>query len=256
MTENANPNEATPGSEPAAPPQAESTSVLPQAGSPADDQKTQQIRPVQSGWAPPGSPYQPHQPGQQQPGPYQQGPYQQGPPQHPYPGPGQAQPTGAYPPQPGYAPTGPYPGAPAPTSQVNAGSGPVPAPPQQHGAPAEPTAEPTPAKSKKKLLAIVGGVLVLIIAVVAITGFWKPGFFWTRTLDVNSVQAGVLQILTDPSSGYGASNVNNVLCNGGQNPVVKTGHTFDCTAKVGGVDRTVTVTFLDNAGTYGVGAPQ
>lgn len=242
MTDKPNPNEPTSGSEPPVPPQAESTTILPQAGSPADDQKTQQIRAAQSGWAPP--------PGPPQPGPYQQGPYSQG----QYPGPGQAHPTGAYPPQPGYGVTGPYPGAPAPTSQVNTGSGPM--PPQQHGAPADPAAEPAPVKSKKKLLAIVGGVLALIVALVAITGFWKPGFFWTRTLDVNSVQAGVLQILTDPASGYGASNVNNVLCNGGENPVVKTGQTFDCTAKVSGVDRTITVTFLDNSGTYGVGAPQ
>lgn len=129
------------------------------------------------------------------------GPVPAGPAAAPLPWPRRSQPTGAYP-QPGYAPTGPYPvHRPPPRRSTPTWTGA--APPQQHGAPAEPTAEPTPAKSKKKLLAIVGGVLVLIIAVVAITGFWKPGFFWTRTLDVNSVQAGVLQILTDPSSGYG-----------------------------------------------------
>ena len=54
-------------------------------------------------------------------------------------------------------------------------------------------------------------------------GFWEPGFFVTTKLDVNKAQAGVQQVLTDETNGYGAKNVKDVKCNNGADPTVKKG---------------------------------
>ena len=113
---------------------------------------------------------------------------------------------------------------------------------------------------KKRSMALIGGVVgviaFLLIAVVLVLGFWQPGFFVTTQLDVNKAQAGVQQVLTDETNGYGAKNVKDVKCNHGQNPVVKKGGTFDCDVSIDGASKHVTVTFQDNNGTYEVGRPQ
>jgi hypothetical protein len=117
----------------------------------------------------------------------------------------------------------------------------------------------TPEGSKRSL-ALVGGIIgllaALVVAVVAVLGFWKPGFFVTTKLDVNAAQSGVQQILTDESNGYGAKNVKDVKCNDGQSPTVKKGETFNCEVSIDGTKRQVTVTFQDNNGTYEVGRPK
>jgi hypothetical protein len=66
----------------------------------------------------------------------------------------------------------------------------------------------------------------------------------------------VQQVLTDETNGYGAKNVKDVNCNGGSNPTVKKGGTFDCVVSIDGALKHVTVTFQDNKGTYEVGRPQ
>jgi hypothetical protein len=106
------------------------------------------------------------------------------------------------------------------------------------------------------ILAVVGGLVVLVIAVVAVMGFWKPGFFVTTKLDVNAAQTGVAQILGDEANGYGAKNVKDVTCNNGASPTVKKGDTFDCEVSIDGTKRRVTVTFQDDKGTYEVGRPK
>ncbi len=115
-------------------------------------------------------------------------------------------------------------------------------------------------EGSKRSLAVVGGVIgllaALVVAVVAVLGFWKPGFFVTTKLDVNAAQSGVQQILTDESNGYGAKNVKDVKCNNGQSPTVKKGETFNCEVSIDGTKRQVTVTFQDNNGTYEVGRPK
>ena len=115
-------------------------------------------------------------------------------------------------------------------------------------------------EGSKRSLAVVGGVIgllaALVVAVVAVLGFWKPGFFVTTKLDVNAAQSGVQQILTDESNGYGAKNVKDVKCNNGDSPTVKKGETFDCEVSIDGTKRQVTVTFQDNNGTYEVGRPK
>ena len=95
----------------------------------------------------------------------------------------------------------------------------------------------------------------IVLAVVLVLGFWKPGFFVTTKLDVNKAQQGVQQILTDETNGYGAKNVKDVKCNNGQNPTVKKGDTFDCEVSIDGTQKQVTVTFQDDKGTYEVGRP-
>jgi len=111
-------------------------------------------------------------------------------------------------------------------------------------------------KSVATIGAIVGGLAVLILAVVLVLGFWKPGFFVTTKLDVNAAQTGVAQILGDEANGYGAKNVKDVTCNDGQSPTVKKGDTFDCEVSIDGTKRRVTVTFQDDNGTYEVGRPK
>ena len=96
----------------------------------------------------------------------------------------------------------------------------------------------------------------LIVAAVLILGFWKPGFFVTTKLDVNSAQSGVQQILSDEADGYGAKNVKDVKCNNGQSPTIKKDDTFNCEVSIDGTKRQVTVTFQDDDGTYEVGRPK
>jgi hypothetical protein len=115
------------------------------------------------------------------------------------------------------------------------------------------------AKSKKStglILGVVGGLAVIVIAVVGVLGFWKPGFFVTTKLDVGAAQTGVAQILSDEANGYGAKNVKDVKCNNGSSPTVKKGDTFDCEVSIDGTKRQVTVTFQDDNGTYEVGRPK
>ena len=103
---------------------------------------------------------------------------------------------------------------------------------------------------------VVGVLAAIIVAVVLVLGFWKPGFFVTTKLDVAKAQQGVQQILTDESNGYGAKNVKDVKCNNGQSPTVKKGATFTCEVSIDGTKRQVTVTFQDDKGTYEVGRPK
>ena len=115
-------------------------------------------------------------------------------------------------------------------------------------------------EGSKRSLAVIGGVIgllaAIIVAVVLVMGFWKPGFFVTTKLDVNAAQTGVQQILTDEANGYGAKNVKDVKCNDGQSPTVKKGDTFNCEVSIDGTKRQVTVTFQDDKGTYEVGRPK
>ena len=97
---------------------------------------------------------------------------------------------------------------------------------------------------------------MVVIGAVLVLGFLWPGFFVTTKLDVNKAQAGVQQVLTDETNGYGAKNVKDVKCNGGSDPTVKKGGTFDCTVSIDGAQKHVTVTFQDSKGTYEVGRPQ
>lgn len=214
-------------------------------------------------WQPPA--YDPTQ-AQQYPQ-YQQPAYQ--PPQQ-YPS--TEQQTGEYNPQ-AYPPPGQY-GQPQYGQQYGQQPGQYGQQPGQYGQP--PTAQygqqpgqfgqypqysaPGAEEGSKRSLAMIGAVIgllaAIIVAVVLVLGFWKPGFFVTTKLDIDAAQTGVQQILTDEANGYGAQNVKDVKCNDGQNPTVEKGATFDCEVSIDGTKRQVTVTFQDDNGTYEVGRPK
>jgi hypothetical protein len=78
----------------------------------------------------------------------------------------------------------------------------------------------------------------------------------STVLDVSKVQAGVLQTLSDPASGYGANTVTGVSCNGGRNPSARKGTTFVCNATVNGAQRHVSVFVSDDSGTYEIDRPR
>ncbi|MBV8929639.1 MAG: DUF4333 domain-containing protein, partial [Mycobacteriaceae bacterium] len=114
----------------------------------------------------------------------------------------------------------------------------------------------TPKRSRAVIATVIGVCAAVVVAVVLVLGFWAPGFFVTTKLDVSKAQAGVAQILSDNTNGYGAKNVKDVKCNNGQSPTVKKGDTFNCEVSIDGTKRQVTVTFQDNNGTYEVGRPK
>ncbi len=139
--------------------------------------------------------------------------------------------------------------------------------PQPYGQPGQydpqyaPYGAPVPGEEgSKKSLAVIGGVVgllaAIIVAVVLVLGFWKPGWFVTTKLDVGAAQTGVQQILTDEANGYGAKNVKDVTCNDGNSSTVKKGDSFECVVSIDGTKRQVTVTFQDDKGTYEVGRPK
>ena len=212
------------------------------SGEPARQPPAPEEPTAQAGWHEPA--YAPTQYGQPQ--PYQGAPqYPQG---HEFSQPGQPGQPGQYqPPQYGqqYQPTEGY-GQP----QYTAPGGPYGEAPWQAGAD----------KSSRSTLTIVGSIIgvlvVIVVAAVLVTGFWKPGFFVTTKLDVNKAQQGVQQILTDQTNGYGVKSADNIKCNNGQDPVVKKDATFTCDVSVDGQKKQVTVTFADNNGTYEVGRPK
>ncbi|MFB1298220.1 DUF4333 domain-containing protein [Mycobacterium sp. pW049] len=197
---------------------------------------------------------QPTQPPTYSPQQYPQDQYGQQPPQYDpaatqagYPPPGQYSQPGGYPQQ--YGQQGAYGQQPTQYGQQPGQYGQYPGYPQ-------PGSEEGSKKSLALIGGVVGGFVLLVVIVVAVLGFWKPGFFVTTKLDVNAAQTGVEQILTDETNGYGAKNVNDVNCNNGVSPTVKKGDTFNCEVSIDGTKRQVTVTFQDDDGTYEVGRPK
>jgi hypothetical protein len=101
-----------------------------------------------------------------------------------------------------------------------------------------------------------GGVALVIGAAVLIGSVSRLDLTGGTVLGVTRVQSGVLQILSDPASGYGANTVTDVSCNGGRNPSAHKGTTFTCDATVNGASRHVTVLVADDRGTYEVDSPR
>ena len=97
---------------------------------------------------------------------------------------------------------------------------------------------------------------VLIGAAVLLAYISKMGITGGTVLDVTKVQAGVLQTLSDPASGYGANTVTDVSCNGGRNPSAAKGTTFVCDAIVNATQRHVSVIVSDDSGTYEIDYPR
>lgn len=150
-------------------------------------------------------------------------------------------------------PTQPLPRPPLPS--IGAPQGPIahrhrPAPPGPTcWAPTAFVPCPPPAARRRRRLPLVLGAAGSAGAAVLITGFWAPGFFVTRQLDVRAAQAGVAHVLSDPA-GYGAKDVSDVICNDGRNPTVTKGATFTCQATIDHIKHQFVVTFTDDAGNY------
>jgi hypothetical protein len=110
----------------------------------------------------------------------------------------------------------------------------------------------TPAgrRTASKLPLILGGVVVLVLAAVAVLGFVAPGFFVTKVFDAAAVQDGVRRILTDD---YGIAAVTSVTC--GEGIQVDTGATFECDATIDGAPVKVPIKVTSDDGAYEVGRP-
>ena len=102
----------------------------------------------------------------------------------------------------------------------------------------------------------VGVIVVLVEAVVLLSGVSQLGGLGGSELNVTKVQVGVQQILADPAGGYGANAVTEVSCNNGRNPSATKGTVFTCAVTVNGVKRQVAVLVSDDAGRYEVDRPR
>ncbi len=111
----------------------------------------------------------------------------------------------------------------------------------------EPQLTVTPAKKSRKGV-IFGGVGVLVVVVVAVVLAFV--FLGSDKLDNKAVQDGVQKVLKDS---YGIDDVESASCPSGQK--VEVGATFNCTLKVGGEQKKVTVKITKDDGTYEVGRP-
>ncbi|MCX6468491.1 MAG: DUF4333 domain-containing protein [Corynebacteriales bacterium] len=107
-----------------------------------------------------------------------------------------------------------------------------------------------PRKRRPVQIAVAGGIVAVVVVVLAITAFVAPGFALTKQLSQSAAESGVKSIL---EKDYSATDVSSVSCPSGTD--VKKGATFTCTATVAGAQQKVTVTFLDDDGTYEVGRP-
>ena len=96
--------------------------------------------------------------------------------------------------------------------------------------------------------------VVVLAALAAIVLFVWPGVLNKKVFDERQVTQGVTTVLTGaPPTGYGLSGVTDVSCPSGQE--VKADTSFQCTLKVDGTPRTVTVDVKDANGLYEVNPP-
>lgn len=129
-------------------------------------------------------------------------------------------------------------------------------PPPSAPLPPQPAPQPDKRSGRRRKLIIIGCVVLAVEAAALVVGVVVLNSFTTTELDVTQAQNGVVQILQDPIDGYGATTVTDIRCNNGENPVIATNRTFDCTATIDGDKRRITAIFVDDAGTYEVQAPR
>lgn len=119
---------------------------------------------------------------------------------------------------------------------------------QQPGSPSQPPAPAGGGKKNSRRGLLFGGIGALVVVVVAVVlGFV---FLSSDQLDNSAVQTGVQKVLKDS---YGIDDVQDVSCPSGQE--VKVNNSFDCTLKVGGEQKKVTIKVTKSDGTYEVGRP-
>ncbi|WP_159067506.1 DUF4333 domain-containing protein [Gordonia iterans] len=113
---------------------------------------------------------------------------------------------------------------------------------------------PARGRSRAALGAALGGAVLVIAALVALSAFVWPGWV-TKTLSQTSVEQGVERLLTAPvdQDGYGLDDVSEVSCPSGMK--AQAGVQFTCAVKIAGENRRVTVTVLNDDGDYDVSQP-
>ena len=104
--------------------------------------------------------------------------------------------------------------------------------------------------------AVIGVLAAVVLAVVLVLGFWKPGFFVTTKLDVNKAQQGVQQIPDRRNQRLRRQERQGRQVQQRPEPDGQKGDTFNCEVSIDGTKRQVTVTFQDDKGTYEVGRPE
>ncbi len=92
--------------------------------------------------------------------------------------------------------------------------------------------------------------MVLLLAVVGVLGFVRPGYFVTKVFDASAVQNGVKTVLTND---YKLVDVSDPVCPANQKVTVN--EKFTCTVTVDGEPKTVEVTVKTSDGAYEVAPP-
>ncbi|MFD6354746.1 DUF4333 domain-containing protein [Nocardia tengchongensis] len=106
------------------------------------------------------------------------------------------------------------------------------------------------APAGKKKTGLVIGIIAAVVVVLAAVGGGLAWLLSKDQLDNSAVQSGVQKVLKDT---YGIDDVQDVKCPSGQK--VEVDKTFDCTLKVGGENKKVTIKITKDDGTYEVGRP-
>ncbi len=132
----------------------------------------------------------------------------------------------------------------------------APKPLTEHQKPTTTVKDARPSRILTWLLVGAGGLALLTGIAVLAVNIPKLAVTGGTVLDVRKVQAGVLQTLSDPASGYGANTVTDVSCNNGHNPSADKGTAFTCDATVNGTQRHVAVLVSDDNGTYEIDGPR
>ncbi|MGV9664073.1 DUF4333 domain-containing protein [Nocardia niigatensis] len=110
--------------------------------------------------------------------------------------------------------------------------------------------QPQQPPAGKKKTGLIIGIVVAVVVVLAAAGGGLAWLLSKDQLDNKAVESGVQKVLKDS---YGIDDVQNVSCPSGQK--VEVDKTFDCSLKVGGENKKVTIKITKDDGTYEVGRP-
>jgi Domain of unknown function (DUF4333) len=102
----------------------------------------------------------------------------------------------------------------------------------------------------------IGAVALSAVAVLLVLRVGPMKALTADKLNITAAQAGVHDVLADPTTGYGLADVKDVTCNHGVDPTIFKGATFSCDLTINGHKAQATVTFVDDDGTYSVGRPE
>lgn len=108
-----------------------------------------------------------------------------------------------------------------------------------------------PKKSKTGLFIGIGAAAIIAIVAIVLIGGYFTGALFGKKFDNAKVNEGVTTVL---KQNYNESDTTDVSCKT-DGVKVKKDSSFNCTATVGGKQKTVTVTVKDDDGKYEVGAP-